>query len=109
MTTIRSITNYLEKIAPLDGAEDFDNVGLLIGNYANKVDGILITLDTLEETVDQAIDKRGRVNPRRMIGWAAYCTACKEIEDLFEEHRKLNQIQSPIGWDFTPIEQRIAA
>ena len=60
-------------------------------------------------TVDQAIDKRGRANPLRMIGWAAYCTACKEIEDLFEEHRKLNQIQSPIGWDFTPIEQRIAA
>ena len=60
-------------------------------------------------TVDQAIDKRGRANPRRMIGWAAYCTACKEIEDLFEQHRKLNQIQSPIGWDFTPIEQRIAA
>ena len=60
-------------------------------------------------TVDQAIDKRGRANPRRMTGWAAYYTACKEIEDLFEEHRKLNQIQSPIGWDFTPIEQRIAA
>ena len=60
-------------------------------------------------TVDQAIDKRGRANPRRMIGWAAYCTACREIEDLFEEHRKLNQIQSPIGWDFTPIEQRLAA
>ena len=60
-------------------------------------------------TVDQAIDKRGRANPRRMTGWAAYSTACREIEDLFEEHRKLNQIQSPIGWDFTPIEQRIAA
>ena len=60
-------------------------------------------------TVDQAIDKRGRANPRRMIGWAAYCAACREIEDLFEEHRKLNQTQSPIGWDFTPIEQRIAA
>ena len=60
-------------------------------------------------TVDQAIDKRGRANPRRMTGWAAYTTACREIEDLFEEHRKLNQIQSPIGWDFTPIEQRIAA
>ena len=56
MTTIKAIANYLEKIAPLDDAENFDNVGLLIGNYANKVDGILITLDALEETVDQAID-----------------------------------------------------
>ena len=60
-------------------------------------------------TVDQAIDRRGRANPRRMLGWSAYCSACNEIEDLFEEHKKLNPIQSPIGWDFTPIEQRIAA
>ena len=60
-------------------------------------------------TVDQAVDKRGRANPRRMIGWSAYCAACKEIEDLFEEHRKLRKNQSPIGWDFTRMEHRIAA
>ena len=60
-------------------------------------------------TVDQAIDQRGRANPRRMTGWSAYCSACREIEDLFEEHKKLNPIQSPIGWDFTPMEQRMAA
>ena len=60
-------------------------------------------------TVDQAIDKRGRANPRRMMGWTAYSSACKEIESLFEERHKLNQSQSPIGWDFTPKEQRNAA
>ena len=60
-------------------------------------------------TVDQAIDQRGRANPRRMAGWSAYCSACKEIEYLYEEHKRLNPIQSPIGWDFTPMEQRIAA
>ena len=60
-------------------------------------------------TVDQAIDKRGRANPRRMMGWTAYSSACKEIESLFEENHRLNQSQSPIGWDFTPMEQRNAA
>ena len=60
-------------------------------------------------TVDQAIDKRGRANPRRMMGWTAYSSACKEIESLFEEHHRLNQSQSPIGWDFTPMEHRMAA
>ena len=60
-------------------------------------------------TVDQAIDNRGRANPRRMMGWSAYSSACKEIEDLYEMHKKLNPIQSPIGWDFTPMEQRMAA
>ena len=54
---IKDITNYLEKLAPLNYAEDFDNVGLLVGNYNTEVSGVLVTLDTLEETVDEAIAK----------------------------------------------------
>ncbi len=53
--TIKDVANYLEKIAPLHQAEDFDNVGLLIGSYDTEVKGVLVTLDTLEETVDEAI------------------------------------------------------
>ena len=55
--TIKNISDYLEKIAPLNQAEDFDNVGLLIGNETTEVKGILVTLDTLEETIDEAIKK----------------------------------------------------
>ena len=54
---IKDITNYIEELAPLNYAEDFDNVGLLVGNYKTKVSGVLVTLDTLEETVDEAIAK----------------------------------------------------
>jgi dinuclear metal center YbgI/SA1388 family protein len=54
---IKQITDYIEKLAPLDYAEDFDNVGLLVGDYKNQVSGVLITLDTLENTVDEAISK----------------------------------------------------
>ena len=60
-------------------------------------------------TVDRAIDKRGRANPRRMTGWLAYCDASQEIEDLVNEHREQNPVESPIGWDFTPLEHRLAA
>ena len=52
---IKNITDHIEELAPLTYAEDFDNVGLLIGNYNTKVTGILVTLDTLEGTVDEAI------------------------------------------------------
>ena len=55
--TIKNISDYLEKIAPLNQAEDFDNVGLLIGNETTEVKGVLVTLDTLEETIDEAIKK----------------------------------------------------
>jgi dinuclear metal center YbgI/SA1388 family protein len=56
--TIKNISDYLEKIAPLNQAEDFDNVGLLIGNETTEVKGVLVTLDTLEETIDEAIKKK---------------------------------------------------
>ncbi|CAA0202745.1 Nif3-like dinuclear metal center hexameric protein [Tenacibaculum maritimum] len=52
---IKDITSYIEELAPLAYAEDFDNVGLLVGNYQTKVTGILVTLDTLEKTIDEAI------------------------------------------------------
>ena len=55
---IKDITNYLEELAPLKYAEDFDNVGLLIGNYDTEVTGILVTLDTLESVIDEAIEKK---------------------------------------------------
>jgi len=38
-------------------AEDFDNVGLLVGSNTQKVTNVLVTLDTLESVVDEAIEK----------------------------------------------------
>jgi dinuclear metal center YbgI/SA1388 family protein len=55
---IKDITNYIEELAPLNYAEDFDNVGLLVGNYNTRITGVLVTLDTLEETVNEAIAKK---------------------------------------------------
>lgn len=54
---IQDVINHLETLAPLQYAEDFDNVGLLVGDKNGKVTGILVTLDTIESVVDEAIDK----------------------------------------------------
>ncbi len=54
---IKDITEYIEVLAPLPYAEGFDNVGLLVGNYATEVTGVLVTLDTLERTIDEAIEQ----------------------------------------------------
>ena len=56
--TVNDITKILEELSPLDYAEDFDNVGLLVGSSEQKVNGILVTLDTLENVVDEAIAKK---------------------------------------------------
>jgi dinuclear metal center YbgI/SA1388 family protein len=55
---IKQVIDTLEDLAPLDYAEDFDNVGLLVGNTDNTVSGILVTLDTLENVVEEAIAKK---------------------------------------------------
>lgn len=55
---IQDVINHLEELAPLAYAEDFDNVGLLVGNKSTKIKGILVTLDTQESVVDEAITKK---------------------------------------------------
>ncbi|MBF8148418.1 Nif3-like dinuclear metal center hexameric protein [Winogradskyella sp. F6397] len=53
---IQDVINHLHNLAPLAYAEDFDNVGLLVGDKNQEVSGILVTLDTLETVVDEAIE-----------------------------------------------------
>ncbi len=55
---VQDVINYLEELAPLAYAEDFDNVGLLVGNKNEKITGVLVTLDTLETVVEEAIKEK---------------------------------------------------
>lgn len=54
---VQDVMNELEKLAPTAYAEGFDNVGLLVGDAQAEVTKILVTLDTLEKVVDEAIEK----------------------------------------------------
>ncbi len=54
---IKEVIQHLETLAPTSYAEDFDNVGLLVGDKNTTVTGILVTLDTLEVIIDEAIEK----------------------------------------------------
>ena len=54
---VQDVINHLEDLAPLAYAEDFDNVGLLVGDKTQEITGILVTLDTLETVVDEAIQE----------------------------------------------------
>ena len=53
---VRVVITLLDEFAPLSYSEDFDNTGLLTGNANDEVKGILVTLDTLETVVDEAIE-----------------------------------------------------
>ena len=53
---VSEITEILNKWMPISIAEDFDNVGLLIGSPNSLVKNILVTLDTTSNVIDEAID-----------------------------------------------------
>ena len=57
MPQIRHLTTYLETIAPLAYQESYDNVGLLVGDPNTEIKGVLVTLDTTEAVIDEAIAK----------------------------------------------------
>ena len=55
---LHKILPILEEMAPLQYAEDFDNVGLLVGNANQDITGILVCHDALESVIDEAIEKQ---------------------------------------------------
>ena len=55
---LHKILSVLEEMAPLQYAEDFDNVGLLVGNQNQDITGVLVCHDALENVIDEAIAKQ---------------------------------------------------
>ena len=55
---VKDVVQILEELAPQAYAEDFDNTGLLVGDKNAAITGILVTLDTLESVIDEAIEKK---------------------------------------------------
>lgn len=58
---IREVLNYLREFAPLELAEDWDNVGLLIGSEAQPVENLLTCLTLTPNVAAEAIEKRAQL------------------------------------------------
>ena len=55
MAQLNEIINYIEEFAPLYLQGRYDNCGLKLGNRAQEITGILVTLDTNYSVVEEAI------------------------------------------------------
>ena len=55
MAQIREVTSYLESLAPLGSQESYDNCGLIVGDSSLEISGVLVSLDCIEQTVEEAI------------------------------------------------------
>src|SRR4030042_5430366 len=58
---IKDITEKIDKIVPLKLAQDWDNVGLLIGDPEKNVKNILLTIDITKEVISEAIKQKAEL------------------------------------------------
>lgn len=54
---IQDIISFLESIAPLSLQENYDNAGLITGDYSAECKGIVVSLDATEEVILEAFSK----------------------------------------------------
>jgi putative NIF3 family GTP cyclohydrolase 1 type 2 len=54
---IQDLIEPLEKMAPLDYQEDYDNAGLITGSASWECTGVLISLDVTEDVIQEALGK----------------------------------------------------
>jgi dinuclear metal center YbgI/SA1388 family protein len=55
---IKEIRQAIEEISPLGLAQDWDNVGLLVGDSSKTIKNILLTIDTTQAVVEEAKAQR---------------------------------------------------
>lgn len=80
---LKRIISCLEELSPVSYAEDWDNVGLLLGDEEQEIQHIMIALDATDDVVEQAIEQnvdlllthhpmifqaRKQINTHSMIG-----------------------------------------
>lgn len=54
MTTVKDIFDYIDKIAPYDNAETWDNTGFLVGSMDKEVRRVVMSLDPCRKAVNFA-------------------------------------------------------
>ena len=55
---VKDVVNAIEKLAPPELAEHWDNVGLLIGDENRECKKILFALDAIDAVIDEAIEEK---------------------------------------------------
>lgn len=52
---LKEVMQLLEELAPVSYAEDWDNVGLLVGDEQKEIRRIMLAVDPTENVIDQAV------------------------------------------------------
>lgn len=61
MTTVQDIYNAIDGFAPFAAAEEWDNVGLLVGDGAAAVSAAVLALDLTDEVLAEAVERQAQL------------------------------------------------
>ena len=61
MTTLADVITFMEEVAPPRLSEDWDNVGLLVGDRAQSTDSIMTCLTLTPDVAEEAVAERAGV------------------------------------------------
>lgn len=61
MAKCKDVIEFIEKLAPVSLAEEWDNVGLMVGNANMPLKKVLLALDIDDKVIDEAIKKEADI------------------------------------------------
>ncbi len=101
---VRDVLNYVRELAPLELAEDWDNVGLLIGSEDDAISSAMTCLTLTPKVADEAIRKQAQLivthHPVLFRAVKQLTTATSEGRVLLDLIRAGIAVYSPhTSWD----------
>ena len=104
MLTVRTVHECIDRFAPFETAEAYDNVGLLVGSWDAPVLRILCTLDVTMATVDEAVQAGADLivshHPLMFHGRKTLIEGDPEADVIRAlVSRRLNLIAAHTNWD----------
>lgn len=109
---IRDVVAAIERFAPLESQESYDNAGLVVGRYDDQVHAALLAVDVTEEVLDEA-EREGCdlvithhpivFHPLKRFNSATYVERCLERAirrgiALYACHTNLDSAPDGMSW-----------
>lgn len=112
MAKIKEVVSFLEGLAPSSLQEGYDNAGLIVGSFNEEVTGVLVCLDSVEETIEEAINEGCNLivahhpivfNGLKRFNGTNYVerTVIKAIQNkiaIYATHTNLDSVKDGVSW-----------
>lgn len=104
---VSDVISILKKIAPTELAEEWDNVGLILGNPTTKINNVLVALDCTKACIKNAIENNCNLiithhpvifNPLNKIDYSSFLSfAIKNDIAVYSMHTNMDNCEKSMN------------